>query len=65
MMQKDCTICEAETKVLISCAATDLHLCFTNIRDELFKINDLVSQRFIKISNMNITNTVLFFVEKM
>ena len=34
-------------------------------RAQLFKTNDVVSQRFIKISNINITNTLLFFVEKM
>ena len=32
---------------------------------QLFKINDIVSSRFIKISKMNITNTLLFFVDKM
>ena len=32
---------------------------------QLFKTNDVVSQRFVKISNINITNTLLFFVEKM
>ena len=33
-------------------------------RGLLFKINDVVSKQFIKISNGNITNTLLFFVEK-
>ena len=32
---------------------------------QLFKTNDIVSKRFVKISNINITNTLLFFVEKM
>ena len=32
---------------------------------QLFKTNDVVSKRFVKISNINITNTLLFFVEKM
>ena len=31
---------------------------------QLFKTNDVVSKRFVKISNINITNTLLFFVEK-
>ena len=30
----------------------------------LFKINHAVNYRFIEISNGNITNTLLFFVEK-
>ena len=30
----------------------------------MFKTNDVVSYRFVKISNINITNTLLFFVEK-
>ena len=34
-------------------------------RAQLFKTNDVVSKRFVKISNINITNTLLFFVEKM
>ena len=34
-------------------------------RGLLFKINDVASKQFIKISNGNITNTLLFFVEKM
>ena len=29
----------------------------------LFEINDVVSKRFVKISNMNIANPLLFFVE--
>ena len=32
------------------------------IRGQLFKTNDVVS--FVKISNINITNTLSFFVEK-
>ena len=32
---------------------------------QLFKINDIVSERFVKISNLNITNSLLFFVDKM
>ena len=32
---------------------------------QLFEINDIiVSKRFVQISNMNITNTLLFFVDK-
>ena len=34
-------------------------------RAQLFKTNDVVSNSFVKISNVNITNTLLFFVEKM
>ena len=34
-------------------------------RGHLFKINDVVTYRFVKISNGNITNTLLLFVEKM
>ena len=30
----------------------------------LFEINDVVSLRFVKISNVNIANPLLFFVEK-
>ena len=29
------------------------------IRDQLFKINDVVSLRFVKFSNVNITNTLV------
>ena len=32
---------------------------------QLFKTNNVVSKRFVKISNMNMTNTLLFFVDKM
>ena len=32
---------------------------------QLFKSNNVVSKRFVKISNMNMTNTLLFFVDKM
>ena len=31
----------------------------------LFKTNDIVSLRFVKISNVNILNMTTFFVEKM
>ena len=31
----------------------------------LFKTNDVVSLRFVKISNINISNIPIFFVEKM
>ena len=31
----------------------------------LFEINDVVSKRFVKISNVNIKNMLLFFVGKM
>ena len=31
----------------------------------LFKTNDVVSLRFVKISNFNISNMPIFFVEKM
>ena len=34
-------------------------------RARLFKTNDVVSQRFVKISNVNISNMPIFFVEKM
>ena len=30
------------------------------IRGRLFEINDVVSKRFVKISNVNITNTLFF-----
>ena len=30
----------------------------------MFEINDVVSKRSVKISNVNITNTLIFFVEK-
>ena len=33
-------------------------------RARLFKINDIVSSCFVKILKVNITNTLLFFVEK-
>ena len=42
-----------------------LRVAFTAIWAQLFKTNDVVSKRFVKISNINITNTLLFFVEKM
>ena len=32
---------------------------------QLFKSNDVVSYRFVKISNFNISNMPIFFVEKM
>ena len=32
---------------------------------QLFKTNDIVSQRVVKISNVNISNKPIFFVEKM
>ena len=31
---------------------------------QLFKINDVFSKRFVKISNDHNTNTPLFFIEK-
>ena len=31
------------------------------IRAQLFKTKDVVSKHFVKISNINITNTLLFF----
>ena len=31
----------------------------------LFKTNDVVSEGFVKISNVNISNMPIFFVEKM
>ena len=34
-------------------------------RARLFKTNDVVSQRFVKISNVNISDMPIFFVEKM
>ena len=42
-------------------------ICITNIflRARLFKTKDIVSQRFVKISNDNIRNMPVFFVEKM
>ena len=52
-----------------------MSLLFHNTWAQLFKTNDVVSKRFVskrfvskrfvKISNINITNTLLFFVEKM
>ena len=33
-------------------------------RGQLFKIIGVVSKRFVKISNGNVTNTLLFCVEK-
>ena len=35
------------------------------IRAWLFKTNDIVSKRVVKISNLNISNKPIFFVEKM
>ena len=32
---------------------------------QLFKTNDVVSKRFVKISNISISNMAIFFVEKM
>ena len=32
---------------------------------QLFKTNDVVSKQFVKISNTNISNMPIFFVEKM
>ena len=32
---------------------------------QLFKTNDVVSKRFVKISNVNILNLPIFFAEKM
>ena len=34
------------------------------IRARLFKTNDIVSKRVVKISNINISNMPIFFVEK-
>ena len=31
----------------------------------VFKTNDVVSKRFVKISNINISKVLLFFIEKM
>ena len=39
-------------------------LPFAVNRGQVFKINYVVSYRFVKISNGNITKTLLFFVEK-
>ena len=38
---------------------------YFDIRAWLFKTNDIVSYFFVKISNVNISNTPIFFVEKM
>ena len=35
------------------------------VRARLFKANEVVSYRFVKISNINISNMPIFFVEKM
>ena len=35
------------------------------VRAQLFEINDVVSLCIVKILKVNITNTLLFFVEKM
>ena len=35
------------------------------VRAQLCKTNDVVSKRFVKISNVNILNLPIFFVEKM
>ena len=34
-------------------------------RARLFKTNEFVSKCFVKISNINVSNTPIFFVEKM
>ena len=39
-------------------------ICDRDIRGQLFKISDGVSSRFVKISNGNITNTLLFLLIK-
>ena len=35
------------------------------IRAQLFKIKYIISKGFVKISNMDITNALLLFVDKM
>ena len=39
--------------------------CLKALRGQLFTINVIVSLCFVKILNANITNTLLFFVDKM
>ena len=36
----------------------------TTTRVQLFKINDVVSKRFVKISNVNISNMPIFLLKK-
>ena len=52
--------------IKISCSAELSIKHFYNLgsRARFFKTNDIDSLRFAKISNVNISNTPIFFVEK-
>ena len=74
MRSRNCTIFEEKTKVLFSCAITAQLICafmFCIVKNLDPVVQNIVSltislrHKFVKQISAKVTNTLLFFVEKM